>query len=55
MKKTPKVNIYSAELMFERLVEQAIKDKDVKKPIAWALYHTWKWANFNEKIKKEDG
>lgn len=50
--KTLKVNIYDAERMFERYVEQAINDKYIKKPIAWALYQTWKWANFNEKERE---
>lgn len=53
-KKYPKVNIYDAELMFEKLVEQAQQDPYIKKPIAWALYHTWKWADFNERSKKNE-
>ena len=48
-RKTPKVNWYDTELKFEKLLEQAIEDKYIKKPIAWALYQTWKWADFNEK------
>jgi hypothetical protein len=47
--KKHKVNIYDAERKFEEYVEQAIEDKNIKKPIAWALYQTWKWADFNEK------
>lgn len=50
--KYPKVNIYDAELMFEKLVEQAQQDEHIKKPIAWALYQTWKWADFNEKERE---
>ena len=52
MKKS-KVNIYDAERKFEEYVEQAIEDKNIKKPIAWALYQTWKWADFNEKEREE--
>ncbi len=48
-RKVPKVNWYDTELKFEKLLEQAIEDKYIKKPIAWALYQTWKWADFNEK------
>lgn len=50
--KNPKVNIYDAERKFEEYVEQAINDEYIKKPIAWALYQTWKWANFNEKERE---
>ena len=53
-RKYPKVNIYDAELMFERLVEQAQQDEHIKKPIAWALYKTWRWANANEEVRKND-
>lgn len=49
MSKHQKVNVYDIERMFERYVEQAIKDKCIKKPIAWALYQAWKWADKNEK------
>ena len=54
-RKIPKVNIYDAELKFEKLVEQAQKDKHIKKPISWALYQIWKWANREEKenVKNE--
>lgn len=55
MSKYPKVNIYDAERKFEKYVEQAKEDNYIKKPIAWALYQTWKWADFNEKeVKKND-
>ena len=53
-RKYPKVNIYDAELMFEKLVEQAQQDPYIKKPIAWALYKTWRWANANEEVRKND-
>lgn len=26
----------------------------IRKPVAWALYRTWKWADANEK-EREDG
>jgi len=51
-RKVPKVNWYDTELKFEKLLEQAINDKDIKKPIAWALYQTWKWADFNERERE---
>ena len=51
-RKIPKVNMYDAELKFEKFVEQAIDDKTIKKPIAWALYQTWKWADFNERERE---
>lgn len=51
--KIPKVNMYDAELKLEKLVEQAQKDKSIKKPISWALYQTWKWANANEEVNAE--
>lgn len=48
-RKTPKVNWYDTELKFEKLLEQAIEDKYIKKPITWALYKAWKWADKYEK------
>jgi hypothetical protein len=51
-RKIPKVNWYDTELKFEKLLEQAINDKNIKKPISWALYQTWKWADFNEKERE---
>ena len=53
-RKIPKVNMYDAELKLEKLVEQAQKDNTIKKPIAWALYQTWKWADFNEQERWSD-
>lgn len=52
-RKVPKVNTYDAELMLERLVEQAMADKTIKKPIAWALYQVWKWADKNEEVQND--
>lgn len=52
MSKHSKVNVYDIERMFERYVEQAINDKYIKKPILWALYQTWKWADFNERERE---
>ena len=53
-RKIPKVNMYDAELKLEKLVEQAQKDNHIKKPVAWALYQTWKWADANEEEKRID-
>ena len=49
-RKIPKVNMYDAELKLEKLVEQAMNDKSIRKPISWALYQTWKWADANEEV-----
>ena len=51
-RKIPKVNMYDAELMFEKLVEEAMNNSYIKKPIAWALYQTWNWADFNERERE---
>ena len=53
-RKIPKVNMYDAELKLEKLVEQAQKDKSIKKPISWALYQTWKWTNANEEANADE-
>ena len=42
-----RVNVYSAERTFERYVEEAVQ-KHISKPIEWALYQTWSWADENE-------
>lgn len=47
-----RVNVYSAERTFERYVEEAVQ-KHISKPIEWALYQTWSWADENE--VSEDG
>ena len=52
-KKLPKVNTYDAELKFEKMIEQAQKNPYIRKPVSWALYQTWKWANQNEEERKE--
>ena len=53
-KKNPKINMYDAELKLEKLVEQAQKNSYIRKPISWALYQTWKWANQNEEEREND-
>lgn len=53
-KKKSKINMYDAELMLEKYVEQAMADKNIHKPISWALYQTWKWANENEEVRDDD-
>lgn len=50
--KHPKVNVYDTERFFERYVEQTIKSDHIQKPISWALYQTWKWADKNEKERE---
>lgn len=51
-KKTPKVNLYDAELYLERCIEQAMESNYIQKPISWALYQTWKWADANEEERE---
>lgn len=53
-KKNPKINMYDAELKLEKLVEQAQKNPYIRKPVSWALYQTWKWANQNEEEREND-
>lgn len=54
-KKPPKVNMYDVELLLERNIEQAKKYGSViKKPISWALYQTWKWADSNEEVNADE-
>lgn len=53
-KKYPKVNVYDAELELEKNIEYAMKSDTIKKPISWALYQTWKWADKNEEVKDND-
>lgn len=52
--KIPKVNTYNVELKLEKLIEEAQEDKYIKKPISWALYHTWKWADANEEVNADE-
>ena len=33
--------------------QKALKWDFVQKPVSWALYQTWKWADENEKPKKK--
>ena len=51
-KKTPKVNLCSVELYLERTIEQAMQTECIRKPISWALYQTWKWADANEEERE---
>lgn len=53
-RKIPKVNMYDAKLKLEKFVEQAMKDKSIRKPISWALYQTWKWADANEEVNADE-
>lgn len=48
-----KVNTYNIELKLEKLIEQA-QQENIKKPISWALYQTWKWADENEEVNADD-
>ena len=47
-----KVNLCNAWLELERLTEKAVKNPAIRKPIAWALYQTWKWADEHEKPRE---
>ena len=53
-RKLPKVNMYDAELMLEKYVEEFKNDNVTKKPIARALYYVWKWADFNERERESE-
>lgn len=53
-RKIPKVNMYDAELKLEKHIEEAKKNPAIRKPISWALYQTWKWANANEEVKTDE-
>lgn len=53
-RKNAKVNTYDVELKLEKLIEQAQNDIYIKKPISWALYHTWKWADANEEVNANE-
>ena len=33
--------------------QKALKWDFVQKPVSWALYQTWKWADENEKPRKK--
>ena len=46
------VNLYSAWLELERLTEEAVKIPAIRKPVAWALYQVWKWADEHEKSRE---
>lgn len=45
------VNIYDMELKLSHFIEIGQNDPHIKKPIAWALYQTWKWADKHENTK----
>ena len=32
----------------------ALKKNYIRKPVSWALYQTWKWADVHEAERKED-
>lgn len=48
---TPK----KAVLHFWDLYKEALRDKTIVRPIAYALYHTWKWVDENEPSKRGKG
>jgi hypothetical protein len=37
---------------FKDYFEQTKDRKDIEKPISWALYQTWKWADAYEKPRR---
>lgn len=41
----------AVEYLFE-MYHRAIHDKNVRKPLAWALYHTWLIVDTIEKERK---
>jgi hypothetical protein len=34
--------------VFDMYYKRALSNKSINKPISWALYWTWKWANQQE-------
>ena len=50
----PKVNTYNAELKLEQFIEIAMNSEHIKKPLSWALYQTWKWADKTEEIREDE-
>lgn len=45
-----KLTIRNASAKLVSLYDIAQKRDDIKKPLSWALYQTWKWA---EKLEEE--
>ena len=39
---------------FNEFYDKALKSDYVEKPISWALYHTWKWFDNNEKSRRAE-
>lgn len=41
-------------LHIETLYLQGLKMKNIRKPMAWAVYHTWKWVDKQESEKEAE-
>lgn len=39
---------------FMEFAKEGYNNKWVNKPLSWALYETWKWADEREKPRKRD-
>ena len=46
------MNIVNVLAKVKKTYEVAMKDENIKKPISYALYNTWKWADAYEHEKK---
>lgn len=42
------LNMNNIPKVFDMYYKRALKNTFIKKPISWALYHTWKWADEQE-------
>lgn len=41
-----------ARMKFSNFLKEAEENPNIKKPISWALYKTWRWANAHEKSRQ---
>lgn len=47
----------SVEKMIGHLMQayqNALNDETVRKPLSYALYHTWKWVDMQEQERKKE-
>lgn len=54
MNKNAKVTVGNMVEEFLIHYAEGLKRDYIKKPIAWALYQTWLWADKNEKVRIKD-
>ena len=49
-----KINNQTIGRMIDDYYHTALKDPYIRKPFAWALYHTWQFVDKNEKDRLEE-